>query len=174
MALLAPANAALKVVGIDPGSLKMGFGVLEDRPGKAPLVLCCGALAPKAELSLPARLLYLFEGLREILSSHGPSEMALENVFAGRNVKTAFILGQARGVAMLAAAEAGINVFEYAPTTVKKAVVGSGASAKAQVRHMVCRLLELELNDAPLDVSDALSLAICHLNSRALYMRGLL
>jgi crossover junction endodeoxyribonuclease RuvC len=98
----------------------------------------------------------------------------LENVFVGRNVKAAFILGHARAAAMLAAAQRGIVVFEYAPSSVKKALAGSGRSSKEQVRHMICRLLGLDLGRAPLDVSDALSLALCHLHSRALRMRGLL
>ena len=161
-------------MGIDPGSLKMGFGLLEDRPGRPPLLLECGVLAPKAELALPERLLFMFNGLQKLLSSFTPQEMALENVFVGRNVKTAFVLGQARGIALLAAAQAGLSIFEYAPTTVKKALSGSGASSKQQVKHMVCRLLSVELADAPLDASDALSLALCHLHSRSFYMRGLL
>ena len=166
-------DQALRIVGLDPGSLKMGFGVVEERSGRAPLVLKAGVLAPKPGLPLAERLLFLFNSLGEIFDTFQPREMALENVFVGRNVKAAFVLGQARGVAMLAAASKGISVFEYAPTSVKKAVAGSGRSDKEQVRHMVCRLLSLELGKAPMDVSDALSLAICHLNSRALQIRGL-
>lgn len=162
------------MLGIDPGSLKTGFGVLEDRPGRTPMVLKCGVLATRSAMEVPERLLYLYKGLRDIILEFQPSEMALENIFVGRNVKSAFVLGQVRGIAMLAAAQAGLKVFEYAPATVKKAVVGSGASAKEQVRHMVCCLLDLKLDNAPLDVSDALSLAICHLNARGLNMRGVL
>ena len=153
----------------------MGFGVVEERLGKAPAVLEAGVIAPKASLPLAERLLYLFTKLNEILDCHAPQEMALENIFVGRNVKAAFTLGQARGVAMLAAAHKNVSIYEYAPTSVKKALVGSGHGDKEQVRHMVCRLLSLDLGTAPLDVSDALSLAICHLNSRGLrnHMKGI-
>jgi crossover junction endodeoxyribonuclease RuvC len=164
----------LRVMGLDPGSLKMGFGILEERPGRAPLTLEAGVLAPKAGQPLPERLVYLFHCLNEIFTQYRPAEMALENVFAGRNVKAAFILGQARGVAMLAAAEHGLRIFEYAPRSVKKALTGSGSSDKEQVRRMVCRLLGVDLGAAPFDASDALSLAVCHLNSRALHMKGLI
>jgi crossover junction endodeoxyribonuclease RuvC len=168
------ADKPLRVVGLDPGSLKMGFGILEERPGRVPLTLESGVLAPRAGLPLPERLLYLFDCLNEIFIRHDPAEMALENVFAGRNIRAAFILGQARGVAMLAAAGRGLKIFEYAPSSVKKALTGSGRSDKEQVRRMVCRLLGVDLGAAPLDASDALSLAVCHLNSRVLHMKGLI
>lgn len=167
------ASIPLRVVGLDPGSRKMGFGVLEERLGRPPLLLEAGVLAPKADLPLDRRLLFLFQGLQELFTTFAPSEMAVENIFAGRNVQSAFVLGQARGVALLAAAQNGLIVFEYAPTRVKKSLVGSGSSDKQQVRHMVCRLLSVDLGKAPLDVSDALSLAICHLHSRGLQTRGL-
>jgi crossover junction endodeoxyribonuclease RuvC len=168
------ANPPLRVVGLDPGSLKMGFGILEECPGRSPVTLEAGVLEARAGRPLAERLSSLHGQLHEIFSKYEPAEMALENVFVGRNVKAAFILGHARAIAMLAAAQRGITVFEYAPSSVKKALSGSGRSDKEQVRHMICRLLSLDLGRAPLDVSDALSLALCHLHSRALRMRGLL
>jgi crossover junction endodeoxyribonuclease RuvC len=164
----------LRVVGLDPGSIKMGFGILEESPGRPPLTLEAGVLAVKSGLPLTERLLYLSGRLEGIFQQYLPQEMALENVFVGRNVKSAFILGHARAAAMLAAARQGIVIFEYAPSQVKKALSGSGRSDKEQVRHMVCRLLGVDLGRAPLDVSDALSLALCHLHSRALRLKGLI
>lgn len=162
------------MLGIDPGSLNMGFGLLEDVPGRPPRVLEFGVLSPKGPLPLSERLLFMFNGLQKLMETYVPQEMALENVFVGNNVKTAFVLGQARGVALLAAGQMGVNVFEYAPRSVKKAIVGNGASGKEQVRHMVCALLKLDMGNAPMDASDALALAMCHLNSRALYLKGVL
>jgi crossover junction endodeoxyribonuclease RuvC len=152
----------------------MGFGILEEKLGRAPKVLQAGVLSPKGDLSMSERLLWLANGLQELFRVFNPQELALENVFGGRNIKSALILGQARGVVMLAAAQSGMSVFEYAPTHVKKAMTGSGGANKEQVRNMVTRLLNLDLGNACLDVSDALSLAVCHLNRRGLALRGII
>src|SRR5882672_3661035 len=114
---------------------------------------------------MPTRLSRISIGLQELISRHRPDRVALEDVFYAINVKSALKLGQVRGVAMLAAAAAGLEVAEYSPLTIKLAVVGYGRAEKQQVQHMVTRLLELAKPPEPMDASDALAIAICHLHT---------
>ena len=133
----------MRVLGIDCGGEYTGYGVVEmDTRGKL-CCLTCGA----------------------IISEHQPDEVAIEDVFYALNVKSALKLGQVRGVAMLAAASAGLEVSEYSPLTIKSSVVGYGRAEKQQVQHMVTRLLELAEPPEPMDASDALAIAICHLHT---------
>lgn len=127
--------------------------------------LSCGAIKLSAREALPRRLSRIFTQLSELISEHRPNEVAIEDVFYALNVKSALKLGQVRGVAMLAAAVAGLDVAEYSPLTIKSSVVGYGRAEKQQVQHMVTQLLALSQPPEPLDASDALAIAICHLHT---------
>ncbi len=127
--------------------------------------LTCGAIKLSPREALPKRLARIFTQLGGIIAVHHPDEVAIEDVFYALNVKSALKLGQVRGVAMLAAAAAGLEVAEYSPLTIKSSVVGYGRAEKQQVQHMVTRLLELAEPPEPMDASDALAIAICHLHT---------
>jgi crossover junction endodeoxyribonuclease RuvC len=155
----------MRVLGIDCGGEYTGYGVVEMHPdGK----LCCliwGAIKLSPREPLPLRLSRIFGQLGKIIAEHRPDQVAIEDVFYALNVKSALKLGQVRGVAMLAAASAGLEVAEYSPLTIKSSVVGYGRAEKQQVQHMVTRLLELAEPPQPMDASDALAIAICHLHT---------
>jgi len=156
------------VLGIDPGGRATGYGLVESR-GSSLCCLACGAIRPKG--TLPERLRGIHRGLVEVIEGFGPAEVAIEEVFLARNFQSALALGEARGVALLAAAGSNLAVYEYSASEVKKAVAGYGRAEKAQVAAMVRRLLGLAgEEEAPLatDATDALAVAICHLNSRGL------
>jgi crossover junction endodeoxyribonuclease RuvC len=155
----------LRVLGIDPGSRIVGYGLVEvDEAARGPAALRyveCGVIQPPVQGAFPQRLREIAAGLREVLAELGPDEIAIESVFVKRNVAAALKLGQARGVALLCAAEAGVPIHEYAPARVKRAVTGNGAASKAQVQQMVRALVGLKR--APrADAADALAVAICH------------
>jgi crossover junction endodeoxyribonuclease RuvC len=154
--------ATVRILGLDPGSRRTGFGVIECR-GQALVPIAHGCLNV-ADEAPAARLRLIFERLRELLSAHAPGEVAVERVFVSRNPDSALKLGQARGAALCAIPQ-GVPVFEYAPRAVKLAVVGSGAAEKFQVAHMVRALLAL--TDRPgADAADALAVAVCHAHAR--------
>ena len=167
-AAAAPVSAALRVriLGLDPGSRRTGFGVIECH-GSDVVALAHGCLNV-ASATPGARLRLIFEGLRALLAEHVPAEVAVERVFVSRNVDSALKLGQARGAA-LCAIPAGVPVFEYAPRAIKLAVVGSGAAEKFQVAHMIRALLSLSERPAA-DAADALAVAVCHAHARRLGM----
>jgi len=156
----------VRILGLDPGSRRMGFGVIECAGSQLRSVAhgCLNvAWAPPA-----ARLRLIFEGLQGLLREHAPAEVAIERVFVNRNVDSALKLGQARGAA-LCAVPGGVPVFEYAPRAIKLAVVGSGAAEKFQVAHMVGALLAL--GERPrADAADALAVAVCHAHARRLHL----
>jgi len=156
----------VRILGLDPGSRRMGFGVIECAGSQLRSVAhgCLNvAGAPPA-----ARLRLIFEGLQALLREHAPAEVAIERVFVNRNVDSALKLGQARGAA-LCAVPGGVPVFEYAPRAIKLAVVGSGAAEKFQVAHMVGALLAL--GERPrADAADALAVAVCHAHARRLHL----
>lgn len=127
----------------------------------------CGAIKLSPRNSMSHRLQQVFEQLSAIIREHNPDNVAIEDVFYALNVKSALKLGQVRGVAMLAASVAGLHVAEYAPLSIKSAVVGYGKADKQQVQYMVTRLLDLENPPEPADASDALAIAICHLHTSA-------
>jgi len=154
----------MRVLGIDPGTAIMGYGIVEEHGGEL-RALGHGALVTAAGLELPVRLLALFKGLQELIGIHQPSAMAIESLFFNRNVRTALAVGHARGVALLAAAQAELPVVEYTPQQVKSAVVGYGGAEKEQVQRMVATLLGLREIPRPDDAADALAIAICHLHS---------
>jgi len=162
----------MRVLGIDCGSDVTGYGVVE--PAGKDGELCCvasGAIRLTGRDRLPARLANVFNGLRAVIEQHHPDEVAIEDVFYAVNAKSALKLGHVRGVAMLAAASCGLEVAEYAPLTIKSAVVGYGKAEKVQVQEMVMRLLKLEQRPEPADVADALAIAICHIHTSATLLR---
>jgi len=157
----------MRVLGIDCGGEYTGYGVVEINAGGKLACLSCGAIKLSARESLPRRLSQIYTQLGAIISKHQPDEVAIEDVFYALNVKSALRLGQVRGVAMLAAAAAGLEVAEYSPLTIKSSVVGYGRAEKHQVQDMVTRLLTLPSRPEPMDASDALAIAICHIHTAA-------
>lgn len=157
----------MRVLGIDCGGAYTGYGVVEIHTGGRLSCLTCGAIKLSTREALPRRLSRIFTQLGEIIAEHQPDQVAIEDVFYALNVKSALKLGQVRGVAMLAAATAGLEVAEYSPLTIKSSVVGYGRAEKQQVQHMVTRLLQLAEAPEPMDASDALAIAICHLHTAA-------
>jgi crossover junction endodeoxyribonuclease RuvC len=153
----------VKIFGIDPGSERTGFGCIESSGSRHRLIIC-GALAAPARATFPERLTLIHTGLAALLARHRPDCVAVENIFYARNVRSALKLGHARGVALLAAAEAGLPVIEYAPAEIKRAVVGYGRAEKSQIQRMVQLLLGLDALPSPHDAADALAVAICHLH----------
>lgn len=154
----------MKIFGIDPGSDRTGYGCVEQNRSRHALVVC-GTLCGPARASFPDKLKAIHAGLTTLLARHRPDCVAVENIFYARNVRSALRLGHARGVALLAAAEAGLPVVEYSPAEIKRAVVGYGRAEKQQVQSMMRLLLGVDLDPWPLDASDALAVAICHLHS---------
>ena len=157
----------MRVLGIDCGTEYTGYGVVELLANDRLVCLDCGAIKVSAREAMPVRLSRISSRLQELIATHRPDRVAIEDVFYAVNVKSALKLGQVRGVAMLAAASAGIEVAEYAPLSVKSAVVGYGKAEKHQVQQMVARLLHLDAPPESEDAADALALAICHLHTAA-------
>jgi crossover junction endodeoxyribonuclease RuvC len=155
----------MRVLGIDCGGAYTGYGVVEMDPGGHLLCLTYGAIKLSPREPLARRLSRIYDGLGGLIVDHRPNEVAIEGIFYALNVKSALQLGQVRGVAMLAAAAAGLDVAEYSPLTIKSSVVGYGRAEKQQVQHMVTRLLSLAQAPEPMDASDALAIAICHLHT---------
>jgi crossover junction endodeoxyribonuclease RuvC len=156
----------VRVFGIDPGSERTGYGCVESEGSRHRLVGCGAVTAPLA-LPFPQRLFAIHRRLAELLAEYRPESVAIETIFYAANVRSALKLGHARGVAVLAAAEAGLVVAEYTPAEVKRAVVGYGRAEKPQVQHMVKLLLGLSAAPSPHDAADALAVAICHVHSQA-------
>jgi crossover junction endodeoxyribonuclease RuvC len=151
------------VFGIDPGSARTGYGCVESDGSRHRLV-SCGAIVMPARAVLPDRLLQIHRQLGSLIATARPDCVVVENLFHAVHARSALTLGHARGVAILAAAEAGLAVFEYTPAEVKRAVVGYGRAEKAQVQQMVALLLGLATPPSPHDVTDALAVALCHLH----------
>jgi len=161
----------MRVLGVDCGTEYTGYGVVEQN-GKGELrALASGAIRVSPREALPRRLERIFNQLSELIAAHQPELVAIEDVFYAVNVKSALKLGQVRGVAMLAAAAAGLEVCEYAPLAIKSAVVGYGRAEKSQVQQMVARLLRLPEIPEPSDAADALAIAICHLHTASTLAR---
>ena len=157
----------MRVFGIDCGTEFTGYGVVdvEDTGRELKLRhLCAGAVKLSKKDKTPLRLLQVYAELTALLQLWQPEVVAIEEVFFSANAKSALKLGQVRGVALLAAAGCGLPVAEYAPLTIKSAVVGYGLAAKEQVQFMVARLLELDEAPKPADAADALAIAICHIH----------
>jgi crossover junction endodeoxyribonuclease RuvC len=150
------------VLGVDPGSITTGYGLIEKTKGAMRLV-DAGAIHSPGTTPLHERVHKIFLSMSEIMNRYHPAEMAIENVFFAKNVKSALILGHARAAALIAAANCGIRIFEYSPLEIKKSAVGYGRAGKEQVQAMVKVILNLPEMYGP-DTSDALAAAICHLN----------
>jgi crossover junction endodeoxyribonuclease RuvC len=148
------------ILGIDPGLNRCGWGLVASEGSRLSHV-AHGVIKPPQQQQLASRLLFLFEELGAVLDQHNPHECAVEETFVNSNARAALALGQARGVTLAAAARRGVVVAEYAPTTIKKAVVGSGGADKTQIAFMVRRLLPTA-GDVTADAADALGVALCH------------
>jgi crossover junction endodeoxyribonuclease RuvC len=150
----------LIVLGIDPGTAMTGYGLVE-RTGSRLRAIDYGCLETPSTLELPQRLLLIQQGIAKLIETHRPDLVAVERLFFNKNVQTAFAVGQARGVALLTAAQFGLAVHEYGPHEVKMAVTGYGRAEKAQVQRMVQTVLGLAVLPRPDDAADALAIAIC-------------
>jgi crossover junction endodeoxyribonuclease RuvC len=155
----------VRVFGIDPGSERTGYGCVET-DGSSHRIVMCGAIGAPASASFSEKLLEIHRRLVELLAECRPESVAIEDIFYSANIRSALKLGHARGVAMLAAAQAGLTVVEYTPAEIKRAVVGYGRAEKPQVQRMVKLLLGLTAVPSPHDAADALAVAICHVHSQ--------
>ena len=153
----------MKVLGIDPGTATCGYGIVHGSDGRLRAV-ASGCWRTSARERLDARLLTIFEGVRDLVAEHEPDAVALEALYFGQNVATAFAVGQARGAILVAAGDRGIPCSDYTPQQVKSAVCGSGRAPKDQVQRMVQTLLRLPEPPRPDHAADALAVAICHAN----------
>ena len=154
----------MKIFGIDPGSERTGYGCIEVIGSRHYLVIC-GSITAPVRSTFPDKLKHIHGGLAALLARHRPDCVAVENIFYARNVRSALKLGHARGIALLAASEAGLPVAEYAPAEIKRAVVGYGRAEKDQVQQMIKLLLGLDAPPASHDAADALAVAICHVHT---------
>ena len=151
------------VLGIDPGTAVTGYGVVKGDRSLPPRLLECGVIRTKPRDPLASRLQEIHAGVVELIQRHRPDALSIEDVFYARNVRTTVVLGPARGVILLAAANARIEIAEYPPAEIKKAVVGAGGATKEQVQFMVMRLLRLKTPPQPSDASDGVAAALAHI-----------
>ena len=151
----------MKIIGIDPGLVQTGYGIISIKNEKIKIV-DYGIVKPNKELSLAFRLNMIFKDVCELIENYKPSVFVIEEVFYGKNVKSALKLGQARGAAMVAGASAGLLIYEYSAKKVKQSITGSGNSKKEQVQFMVQQYLNMNSLPYPIDASDALAIALCH------------
>jgi len=154
-------KSVIRILGIDPGTIAMGYGAIECRGDEIALVEC-GALITAARSPIGERLSYLYSQLMEIISRHQPDTVAIEQPFVAKNVKSALAIGRAQAIAILAAANTGIPSHEYTPTQIKQRVANYGASSKEQIQEMVRLQLKLAETPKPSDAADALAVALCH------------
>ncbi len=159
----------LRILGIDPGLRRTGFGVI-DTAGMRMAYVASGTIVVPTDIPLQERLKVILDSIREVVDTYSPTESALEKVFVNTNPASTLLLGQARGAAMCALADRHLDVTEYTALQIKKAVVGNGHAQKEQVQHMVQRLLALNSLPAP-DSADALACAICHAHAAPLATR---
>jgi crossover junction endodeoxyribonuclease RuvC len=156
------------VLGIDPGTAVTGYGVVKGDRVSPPRLIECGIIRTKPRDALASRLQEIHAGVVELIQRHRPDALAIEDVFYARNVRTTVVLGHARGVILLAAANARLEIAEYPPAEIKKAVVGTGAATKEQVQFMVTRILRLKSPPQPADASDGVAAALAYLMMTAL------
>lgn len=157
-------NDIIRIIGIDPGLRNTGWGVVESQ-GSSLRFIAAGTVRSNAKTDLASRLCQLHDGLADIIHQHTPHEAAVENTFVNKDASATLKLGQARGIALLVPARAGLQVAEYAPNAVKKAVIGVGHGDKAQIKLMVGMLLPKAVYDSD-DAADGLAIAICHAHHR--------
>ena len=153
----------MKVLGIDPGTIAMGYGVIETKDDEVAMINC-GALIAPTRSSIGERLSFLYHNIKEIISNCQPDAVAIEQPFMAKNVKSALAIGQAQAIAILAATNKGIPTYEYTPTQIKQRVANYGASSKEQIQEMVRLQLGLSQIPQPSDTADALAVALCHLS----------
>jgi crossover junction endodeoxyribonuclease RuvC len=151
----------LTILGVDPGSRATGYGLIKSTEQKN-ILIDYGVIRTDSKKPLPEKLKQIFEGLSEIMAKKRPNELAIEETFYSKNAKSALVMGQARGVAILAAACAKIPIWEYSPKEVKCSIVGHGNASKLQVQYMVKNLLGLKELPQSQDAADALAVALCH------------
>lgn len=155
------------VLGVDPGTATTGYGVISGDPGGPVTLLECGVIRTRARDPLAERLREIHEGVTELIARHQPVALSVEDVFYAKNVRTTVVLGHARGVVLLAGAMARIEVHEFPPAEIKKAVVGSGIATKEQIQFMLARLLRLKAVPAPSDAADGVAAALtCLMSAR--------
>ncbi|HHT64858.1 MAG: crossover junction endodeoxyribonuclease RuvC [Caldicoprobacterales bacterium] len=154
------------ILGIDPGMAITGYGVIEsDKNNNKMKVLDYGVVTTPSDMETSQRLLHIFNSVEELIRQYSPDAIAYEELFFNKNVKTALIIGHARGAAVVAGARQGIDLYEYTPLQVKQAVAGYGRADKQQVQSMVKLLLNLREIPKPDDAADALAVAVCHMHS---------
>ncbi len=151
----------MRVLGIDPGTINLGYGIIDDTEEMH--LVDCGVLTISSRIPIEGRLRFLYDGLTKIIAEHKPNEVAIEEPFMGCNIKSAFSIGRAQAVAILAAANQGLPVYYYSPTQVKQQITSYGQSDKEQVQEMVKIQLGLPHPPQPSDAADALAVAICHI-----------
>ncbi len=150
------------VLGLDPGTAATGYGVVELAAPAPTRLIECGVVRTTSPAPLERRLAEIFDAITALVARHRPDAVAVESVFVNLNPRSALTLGQARGAALAAAAKSGVPVAAYAPATVKKTVVGTGAATKRQVQAMTARLLRLAAAPAPADAADGVAIALTH------------
>jgi len=148
------------VLGVDPGTAVTGYGVVRPGGRGAHVLVECGVIRTRPREPLPARLAEIYDGIGEVIARHRPDAMSVESIFYARNVRTTVALGHARGVILLAGQRAGLEIHEYPPAEIKKAICGTGAATKEQVQYMVTRLLRLSAPPAPADAADGVAAAL--------------
>ena len=155
----------MRVLGVDPGTSVTGYGVIETGNGAPAMgrLIECGVFTFSPKSALPRRLHELHTHIAQLIARHRPTALALEQAFYQKNVRTTLVLGHARGVILLAAEAAGLEIAEYSPARVKKTVTGAGAAPKAQVAQMVARLLKLAHAPRPADAADGVAVALTHI-----------
>jgi len=153
------------VLGVDPGTANTGYGIVRgERPGLVSLVEC-GVIRTRPRDPLAARLAEIYDGVTQLIARHRPDALSVEDVFYSRNVRTTVVLGHARGVILLAGHQAAVDIHEFPPAEIKKAVVGTGAATKEQVQFMLTRLLRLKAVPQPSDAADGVAAALAYLMS---------
>jgi crossover junction endodeoxyribonuclease RuvC len=152
----------ITVLGIDPGTAVTGYGIVR-KEGRNPLTLVeCGVIRTRARDDLANRLAEIHDGIEELIRRHKPAVLSIEDIFYARNVRTTVVLGHARGVILLAAVKAGLEIHEFPPAEIKKAVAGTGAATKLQIQFMVTRLLRLKSAPQPTDAADGVAAALAY------------
>ena len=156
-------NSIQRIISVDPGLRNTSFAIL-DYKGSKIKVVAYGLINPPTKESIPNRLEYLNSHMNDLIDKFSPMTMAIEDSFYSQNVKSAILLGQARGVLLLSAASKGIPSMVYAPRKIKQSVTGSGSSSKKQVKYMVEKILDIQKSISSLDITDALAIGLCHIN----------
>ena len=149
------------ILGSDPGFVQTGFGIISVNNKKIDMI-DYGVIKPNAKVDLPKRLLTIHEDVKSIIDQYSPKIVVIEDIFYGKNIKSALKLGQARGAAMVASASEKIPIYEYSAKKIKQAITGNGNASKEQIQFMVKSILNLKSLPKPIDASDALAIAICH------------